>query len=443
MSVNHFDFPDWVPVKRLSGRHGLFGNPAVVLCGLVAVALVGMVSCGRKDGAPVVEVEPAAPWDSVWAETRGGGGLSGRVCAAVPEGPEVEWTYQAGSAITSEAAVAEGVIVFGCEDGGVHAVEASGGRRRWVVKTGDTVEAAPAIGSGMVFVGSNDEVFRALDLKDGRVLWSHEGDDKFPTGAVFSADGRFVLVNGYDGVTRCWAAADGSEAWQRDTRDYINGSPLLVDGGRVVFGGCDARLHVLRVDDGEAVTGYEASAHITRSLAGWGGTVYGVNHANEVFAVPVDGAEALWVHQDADSAPCTPAALDEEGVFVGFLDRTLRALDRKDGRLLWSFKAGGRPGGAPLVFDDAVVFGAKDGRLHALEKTGGAERWRLDLGEPLEVPVASAGGRLVVGGGGGTLFVVRGKRKPARRRPPGPGALGSRRASGGGPSAVRFEFGWI
>jgi outer membrane protein assembly factor BamB len=97
------------------------------------------------------------------------------------------------------------------------------------METGDTIQAAPAISNGKVFVGSGDKHFYALDLKSGDKLWAVEGGDKFPSAAnlVSAPDGSgvWVLVNGYDGITRCLRAEDGSVVWSYATKDFINGTP--------------------------------------------------------------------------------------------------------------------------------------------------------------------------------------------------------------------------
>ncbi|HUT36112.1 MAG TPA: PQQ-binding-like beta-propeller repeat protein [Planctomycetota bacterium] len=47
-----------------------------------------------------------------------------------------------------------------------------------------------------------------------------------------------------------------------------------------------------------------------------------------------------------------------------------------DGRVRWSFTAGGRVSGKPLVVGDRVVFGCHDGRVYALRARDGALLWR-------------------------------------------------------------------
>jgi len=47
-----------------------------------------------------------------------------------------------------------------------------------------------------------------------------------------------------------------------------------------------------------------------------------------------------------------------------------------DGKVAWSFVAGGRISGPPLVHGDAVYFGAHDGWVYAVSLADGAPRWR-------------------------------------------------------------------
>lgn len=385
---------------------------------VLAVGVLGLARCGGKSGpAKVSKPEPSPAgetWSPGWPVTRGGGGLTGQVAGAAPKQPAVEWTFANGCKITTEAVVGEGIIVFGDDEGGISAIDTATRKRRWRVVTGDTVEATPMIAGGKVFAGSNDGVFRALDARDGGVVWSLEGGEKFPTGAVLAdRNGEpVVLVNGYDGIARCLRPADGKEQWRHETGDYVNGSPVMLDGGWTAFGGCDAKLHILSVADGTAGGSLKSDAQIIRSMAAWEGTLYGVNHANQLFAAARDSESPLWIHELEDTQFLTAPAADDARIYVGCRDKCLHAVDRLTGKPLWKFKTGGRISGAPLVFDDAVVFGSVDGRLYAVDKSGGAELWRLELGEEFETAPAFAGGRVVVGGGDGTLFVVRGGGAP-------------------------------
>lgn len=379
---------------------------------LGALAFVaGLAGCEKRP--TTAGADPAAPAAETgmpaWPMTRGGPQLQGRVPGPALRRPAVEWTVQVKSAITSEAAVAEGVVTFGDIEGVIHAVDLTTRQERWQVTSEDTVEATPAIAGGRVFVGSHDGVFRALDLRDGKLHWELKSQQKFPTGAtlVDNPDGgdALLLVNCYDGASYCLRARDGTTVWRHEIQDPINATPVVLAGGRVAFGGCDGKIHILRLTDGTAVHSLKSDARIIRSLAAWEDTVYSVNYANQLLAAAVTADQPTWLYH-GDLQFLTSPAVDEELVYVGSHDKHLHAVDRLTGKLRWKFKTGGRVSSAPLVFDDAVVFGSSDGRLYAVKRDG-AELWRLDLGEKLEVTPAYVGGRIFIGGNDGTLFVIR------------------------------------
>jgi outer membrane protein assembly factor BamB len=375
----------------------------------VVLALAGCDGKKSSETPPTPVDDAAMTWKTKeWPVTRGGAGLGGRVHDRVPRRPEVEWSFSVKGAVCSEVAVGQGVIVFGDDEGVIHALDIQTRKERWRVETKDAVEATPAISQGRVFAGSNDGSFRALDLTNGKELWQIKGGEKFPTGAVVvpGADGEQVLVNGYDGISRCLRATDGSQVWAHETGDYINGSPALLDDGMVVFGGCDAVIRGISLKDGSAMRQQKTDAQVIRSVAGWKAAVYAVTHANQLVAADITGDKPLWVFENDGNQFLTSPAVDEENVYAGSRDKHLHAVDRVTGKPLWKFQTGGRVESAPLVFDDAVVFGSGDGRLYAVDKKDGHEIWRLDLGEGLPNAPAFAAGRIVIGGGQGTLFVI-------------------------------------
>ena len=417
------------PVRRLAGAlvparfGGRVAGPRGTLARRVWAGLAGLAlvaGCGGKkrqpEPPPSATGESAAAQGPAWPMTRGGKQLQGRVSGPVPRSPVVEWTFRTKGAVTSEAAVADGVLVFGTDEGTVVAVAWQSHKLRWSVETKDTVEACPAIAADRVMVGSNDGMFRALDLATGKELWHLKGEEKFPTGGtlVSSPDTNepWILVNGYDGVSRCLRTHDGSEVWHHESGNYINGSPAILEGGLVAFGGCDAAVHVIRLNDGSDVSSLPTDAQIIRSLASWHDTLYGVNYANQLLAVVAKADKPVWVYENDDGQFLTCPGVDEARVYVGSRDKHLHAVDRLSGKPVWKFKTGGRVESSPLVFDDGVVFGSSDGRLYALNSVDGRELWRLELGENLAVAPAFAAGRIVIGGGEGSVFVIKGEGTP-------------------------------
>jgi eukaryotic-like serine/threonine-protein kinase len=376
---------------------------------LAALPLFFLAACDKPQTTEsAVKVTPPALTD--WPITRGGPHLQGRVHAATPTAPVIEWTFQLESPASAEAAVAEGVILVGDVMGILYCIDFETRKLRWKMETGDTIQAAPAISNGRVFAGSGDKHFYALDLKTGDKLWSIEGGDKFSSAANIvpapNGSGEWVLVNGYDGITRCLLATDGSEIWTYKTDDYINGTPAVIDGRLVAFGGCDKVIHVINLADGKLVNEIVTDAQITNSVATIGTTIYSGNHANQLVAAEADAEKLAWIYQASDFPFFTAPAVDDRNVYIGSRDKSLHAIKRADGTRAWTFKTGGRVESSPLAFDDGVVFGSSDGRLYAANPADGTELWRLDLGEDLTAAPVYARGRLIIAGGDGTLFVI-------------------------------------
>lgn len=98
--------------------------------------------------------------------------------------------------------------------------------------------------------------------------------------------------------------------------------------------------------------------------------------------------ETLWRYTGPDpslhlvvqkSAP----VIDDQFVFLGCDDGTMRALEQKNGQVVWEFKIGKHPEGkgilsTPALYKDTLYFGAYDGAVYALEAKTGKKKWSYD-----------------------------------------------------------------
>lgn len=390
-----------------------------LLAAAIPLCVLPFAGCERHESAATesgdVPADPGAAAETVentaatdWPQSRGGPGLQGRVPGPVPKQPEIDWTFTLDSPIEAEAAVSGDTLVIGDIMGFVYALDLEARELRWKIETDDSIEGAPLIHDGRVFIGSSDGTFRALDLADGSEAWSITGDDKFSSGAnlIPGPDGPRLVVNGYDGTTRCLDPADGAVIWTHPTRDFIDGTPALLESGRLAFGGCDALIHLLDAATGEPVQQIATEAQITNSVTTYGDQIFAANYANQVVAAQLGEDEPLWIYQSADFPFFSAPAVDDRHVYIGCRDKSLHAIDRESGDPAWTFATGARVESSPIVFDDAVVFGSSDGRLYAVSPNSGELVWRLDLGENLTAPPVYARDRLIIGGNRGTLFLI-------------------------------------
>lgn len=404
--------PTIAPAFHLERSRALF-TAVTFFCGLTLGGCGDRPPTSDATEAKKAASRTAAPPEVSWPMTRGGPALSGNVAAKLPLEPVTAWTFSASGPISAEAAIVAGRVYVGTATGTLHCLSADDGKEIWRFETKDAIMAAPAVSGGKVYVASNDGRLYALNADNGTEAWSFASDDKISSGAITirSPDGTadWVLVNGYDGTTRVLNGVDGKLVWSYQTDDFINGSPGVVDGRFLVFGGCDAQLHVVNLKDGTLVHKIPTSAQIPASIATFGTMAFCGNYANEAVAFDVAGGKVAWVYEDRALPFFSSPAVNDRLVLIGSRDKHLHAIDRKTGEGVWKFQTGGRVEGSPIVFVDGVVFGSSDGRLYAAGLEAGAELWQLELGESLVASPAFGGQQIIIGGEKGTVFAIRGR----------------------------------
>ncbi|MBI4622468.1 MAG: PQQ-binding-like beta-propeller repeat protein [Verrucomicrobia bacterium] len=380
---------------------------------------LGLFGCSERAAAPDAKIgnsKSAATPDIAWPMTRGSPALSGSVAANVPLNPKTAWTFSAPASVTAEAAIVNGRVYVGTAKGTLHCLAAETGRELWHFDTQEAITAAPAVSGAVVFLSSNDGRLYALNADTGAEVWRFAIEDKISSGAIViqgpGGEGDWVLLNGYDGITRALNATDGRVIWTYKTDDFINGAPAVVDGRYVVFGGCDAQVHVVNLKDGSLVHKIPTSAQIPASIGTFGTMAFCGNYANQAVAFDVLGGKVAWVYEDHALPFFSSPAVNDRLVLIGSRDKHLHAIDRKTGKIVWKFRTGGRVEGSPIVFANGVVFGSSDGRLYAASLDAGTELWQLDLGESLVTSTAFGHRQIIVSGEKGTVFAIRDRTAP-------------------------------
>jgi outer membrane protein assembly factor BamB len=77
------------------------------------------------------------------------------------------------AAISSSIAVADGKLYFGCYNGDVYCLDASTGAQVWAYTTDSSVQSSPAVVNGHVYVGSWDGNLYCLDAATGDKVWAY------------------------------------------------------------------------------------------------------------------------------------------------------------------------------------------------------------------------------------------------------------------------------
>lgn len=343
-----------------------------------------------------------------WPMHRGGPQLQGVAQMAAPTKAVLAWSFVAGAPIKGSAAIALARVYFGDDAGVLHALSVEQGKELWTFKAESSIEATPLVLAGVVYVGSADSNLYALDAVTGTLKWKYGTGGKIQGGATHARNpentGDWILVGSYDTSLHCVDAATGKVVWTHATDNYINGTPALFKTGEIVFGGCDAAIHVLALKDGSELRHIDAEAYIASSVAIMDGLGYVGNYANYVLAFDPKAGAVTWKYRDRNFPYLSSAAVTAEYVVIGGGDKQLHCLDRATGRSVWKFQARKPIDSSPVVCGDAVVVGSGDGRLYCVGLMDGKERWAYEIGAALSGSPAVADGRIIIGAEDGTLY---------------------------------------
>ena len=170
------------------------------------------------------------PADRVAAVPRLGGAERHTSAAAMPATLKLLWTYDAGDAIESSAAIADGVVYVGSRTGELHAVNLADGSVKWKYKaSADGIgESSPAVAGGLVYVGDLSGVVHAVDVATGKAAWTFKTGGEVKSSPVVAGDR--VLIGSYDSNLYALGAKDGKVLWKVQTEGYVHATPAVVDG---------------------------------------------------------------------------------------------------------------------------------------------------------------------------------------------------------------------
>jgi len=347
-----------------------------------------------------------------WPQFRNTPALTGVSHATLPASLRLVWTYDAGSAIESSAAIVDGVAYVGTMTGKLLAVDAGSGALKWSYQADQELgigESSPAVANGLVYIGDLAGVLHAVDRVTGKARWTYTTQAEIKSSPVVVGD--TILIGSYDGHLYGLSAATGAFLWKVSTDNYVHATPGIWNGV-AYFGGCDEIFHGVRVSDGAHVLQLPTQAYTAASPAIAGGVAYYGTFADEVIAVDIAGRRVKWRFMDPDRQfPFySSAALGRSGtadvMILGGRDKNVRALDLATGKERWVFPTRARVESSPALVDGRVVVGSSDGKLYVLDAATGRKIWEFDAAAPITASPAIAGGRIIIGDGDGRLYGI-------------------------------------
>ncbi len=115
--------------------------------------------------------------------------------------------------------------------------------------------------------------------------------------------------------------------------------------------------------------------------------------------------ELAWEKVYSQPVTSSPSALGD-GVVFGARDGRVYAIDRASGEAKWSHTAVGGVGASPVVRGDAVVVADYGGNVYRLARADGSVAWKRALREKIVSTPATTGERLAVGTSRGNVYAL-------------------------------------
>ncbi len=346
-----------------------------------------------------------------WPMFRGNPRLTGVARGALPDELHVRWKYETPEPISSTAAIVDGVVYVGSDEGTLYALDLATGRPKWKHEIGEAIESSPTVVGGLVIFGDDAGVLHACDAKTGAARWKFETEGRIISSANYCR-GRIVFGS-YDGYLYCLQLENGKQIWKYSAEERVHATPALA-GPYAMVGGCDGHLHVVNLGDGTRAGHIPLDSVTGASAATEGPHVFLGTYGEQVLGIDWRAGKVTWRFEDSErSYAFMSSAAVSEGragslpaglVLIGGRDKRLRALDPQTGKQRWQFVTKGRVDSSSVIVGERVFVGSGDGNLYAVKLTTGEELWRFETGSGISASPAVAAGCLVISTEDGVIY---------------------------------------
>jgi outer membrane protein assembly factor BamB len=299
--------------------------------------------------------------------------LSGTVTAFAPSGTTL-WHWGCGAPITaSPVATGEGAVLVACDDGTIAALDVGDGEERWRLSRAarEASDIAWSPWSETLFLGAAGMV---AVHRSGAVAWARPEPGPFFGRPALS--GRIVVFAGLDAAAYGVDAATGELRWRRELDGGSEGGVLELATGDVVVATLPGRVRCFSLPGGalrwEAAVGEMIRG---RPAQGADGTILVPLMDGAVAGIDAEAGVVLWRHPVPAPVLATPLPVVRDGAAAGEAEAV----------------AGDRHG-----FLYGLAYPARNAPA-APALAAPVERWRLNLGLPVEARPALEGATLLVG----------------------------------------------
>ncbi len=395
---------------------------------LFCLALVFFCGCGGRnedakppedavqDQVETKELDVSFEWNTYHGDST----LNGVADAMLPDKPVLLWRFKAGAPVHMTPVASQSRIHFANAQGEVFAIDGEGDLlwskqlTRGTNEEGEPIkerfDAPAACFDSTLFVASIDGTLYALDSETGDQKWVYDvGGSVLSTPnrrTVKSPDGKkdksaIYVLSQDDGILHCVDFETGKGLWKTEGVERCDGSAAVGENA-VVFGSCAAALHVFSSESGEHVFDIEIDdeSQVAGGVVLLGDQVFSGSRSGKLIHADSKKGELVWTNEDSKGEIFTTPAVNDKWVLFTSDDGKVYALDRATGKQKWNFDTEGLPY-SPVIASDKVAVSV-DGVLHLLQLEDGKVLWTKEISDEITSP-AIIGGMIIVGNEEGTV----------------------------------------
>jgi outer membrane protein assembly factor BamB len=306
------------------------------------------------------------------------------------EAPKTKWTFNIKQPFYSSPIIQEQVIYIGGLDSTLYALAMSNGTELWKFKTGGAIRSNVVISGNQLFLNGGDGNVYCLDNKTGKQRWRFTGEREKKYDFADYHHSTPVLLNnvlhvGLGNSLYAISATEGKKLWQFTTGDVVHTTPAIANGS-LFFGSFDGFVYALNIADGSLHWKFKTigqqffpKGEVQGSPAVFKNLVLIGARDFNVYALNQKTGTGVW-NRYLPRGWGLANTIKDSVLHIGTGDeRTLFALDPRNGRELWKKKMellvfGSNAYSATLMYVPSTM-----GKLHAIDRKTGDTRWTITM----------------------------------------------------------------
>lgn len=209
--------------------------------------------------------------------------------------------------------------------------------------------------------------------------------DNTDIGAAAVQSGKYVVYANTSGIIYALDAATGQEIWKYKTGGKVFSTPAIWgtgDAASVIIGSCDTYIYSLRIKDGKVNWKYKCGKSVLGSPTVFGGKVY-IGASDHTFrALNAKNGKLVWENKEVKGFVEAKPFVDKKQVVIGDWANRLYSFNPSNGKLQWEWQVKGSrmlsPAAVwPIKANGNIIFATPERVTYGLDAKTGKQLWRI------------------------------------------------------------------